>query len=94
MVSFTRYGTFIFSALAGGTMINAFGPRFTTLLGISGYLIYVGMSSVYNASKVGSIYFSAGDLWYFDNFGKLWYLVLGGVYLRISAGFLWSVAGL
>lgn len=34
-----------------------------------------------------------GGLWYFDTFGHLWYPILGGAYLGLSAGFLWSVAG-
>jgi hypothetical protein len=36
------YGMFMFSALAGGTVINTFGPRLTTLIGITGYPVYVG----------------------------------------------------
>jgi hypothetical protein len=42
----------------------------------------------------GKYLFRVGGLWYFDNFGQLWYPVLGGVHLGISAGFVWSVAGM
>jgi MFS family permease len=34
-----------------------------------------------------------GGLWYFDSYGKLWFPVLAGAYLGITAGCLWSVAG-
>ena len=34
-----------------------------------------------------------GGLWYFDVYGKLWFPVLAGAYLGITAGCLWSVAG-
>lgn len=35
-----------------------------------------------------------GGLWYFDSYGKLWFPVLAGAYLGITAGCLWSVAGM
>ncbi|PMD47138.1 hypothetical protein L207DRAFT_478082 [Hyaloscypha variabilis F] len=34
-----------------------------------------------------------GGLWYFDSYCKLWFPVLAGAYLGITAGCLWSVAG-
>ena len=49
---------------------------------------------VHNAAIGGSIHFTAGGLWYFDYSGQFWYPVLGGAYLGLSAGFLWSVAGM
>jgi hypothetical protein len=35
-----------------------------------------------------------GGLWYFDVYSKLWFPVLGGAYLGITFGCLWSVAGM
>jgi hypothetical protein len=35
-----------------------------------------------------------GGLWYFDVYSKLWFPVLGGAYLGITLGCLWSVAGM
>ena len=35
-----------------------------------------------------------GGLWYFDVYGKLWFPILAGVYLEITAGCLWSDAGM
>ena len=33
-----------------------------------------------------------GSLWYFDQYGRLWYPVLAGAYLGLTAGCLWTTA--
>jgi hypothetical protein len=36
------FSVFTVTAMAGGTIINAFGPRWTMMFGVTGYPIYVG----------------------------------------------------
>ncbi|UNI18403.1 hypothetical protein JDV02_004674 [Purpureocillium takamizusanense] len=36
--------------------------------------------------------FYIGAMWYYDIYGKLWYPVLAGAYLGLTAGCLWTTA--
>lgn len=52
------YGVFAFSAVGAGPLINLVGPRWTLLMGITGYPLYQGAMWYFDAY---------GHLWYIDN---------------------------
>lgn len=49
------YGVFAFSAIGAGPLLNIVGPRWTLLMGITGYPIYQGAMWYFDAY---------GHLWY------------------------------
>jgi hypothetical protein len=65
------YGVFTFSTITASSLINVFGPRLTTLIGITGYPIYTG--AMWYFDSYGHLWFpvfagaylgcSAGCLW-------------------------------
>jgi hypothetical protein len=51
------YGVFAFSAVGAGPLLNLIGPRWTLLMGITGYPIYQGAMWFFDAY---------GHLWLVD----------------------------
>jgi hypothetical protein len=51
------YGVFAFSAVGAGPLINLVGPRWTVLMGITGYPLYQGAMWYFDAY---------GHLWYIN----------------------------
>jgi hypothetical protein len=88
------YGVFVVSGLLGGTTINFLGPQMTAMFGVTGYPVYVGEHSESRSIKVCMLSKLTASLWYFDATGGLWFPVLAGGYLGLTAGCLFTTASM
>lgn len=74
------------------------------MFAMTGYPLYIGESTARSPIsgvekpkarmklKIDSRSHLTGSFWYYDSTGKSWFPILGGAYLGLTAGLLWTTA--
>jgi hypothetical protein len=83
--------------MVAGPILNILGPRWTTVFAMTGYPLYIGLSTARSPISglvlyTHSLSHLTGSFWYYDSTGKSWFPILGGAYLGLTAGLLWTTA--